>query len=359
MEEFAFLVHPMSVEDVAKKYKIASKVSPKMVATVLKRRRPFPLAEINGLRSKNGTEAHGWFVAVPLLPGQFRDLDEDYVVKKIAKACKVAEKKGAKIVGLGAFTATVGDGGRKIAELVDVPITTGNTYTVAIAIEGTIQAAEAMGIEPSQASLAVLGATGSIGRTCALALAPRFARTTLVGRDLRRLQKVVDEVSALAPGKTKSSSDIESSIRQADVIVSVTGAANAVIEPEHIKPGAVVCDVARPRDVAEAVAKLRDDVLVIDGGVVKVPSSVDLHSILNLPKGLALACVAETMILALEKRYECYTLGKDISLEKVEEISELAEKHGFGLAGLRSFDRLLSREELASVKAKARATQSA
>ena len=50
----------------------------------------------------------------------------------------------------------------------------------------------------------------------------------------------------------------------------------------------------------------------------------------------------ETMILALEGRFENYTLGRNLTLEQVEEIGRLAKKHGFKLAGLRSFERPVS-----------------
>lgn len=353
MEEFAFLVHPMDINDVAKKYKIASKVSPKIVASVVKRRRPFVLSEIPEIRSATGAETRGCFVVVPLLPWQFYELEEEYVVKKIVKACRVAKKNGAKIVGLGAFTAIPGDGARQVAALAGIPVTTGNTYTVATAIEGTIRAAQNMDIKMDQANLAIVGATGSIGRTCAMALASRFASTVLVGRNKERLQRVKEEVEQATRTIVRSSTAVKEAIAQADVIVTVTGSAEAVIDPLDIKAGAVICDVARPRDIAKNVIKLRDDVLVIDGGVVKMPSPVDFHSILGLPRGLTLACVAETIILALERRYESYTIGKEISLEKVEEISQMAAKHGFTLAGLRSFDQLLSTEKIEQIKANA------
>ena len=45
------------------------------------------------------------------------------------------------------------------------------------------------------------------------------------------------------------------------------------------------------------------------------------------------------MILALEQRYESFTLGRDLTVAQVEEISKLADKHGFKLAGFRSFER--------------------
>jgi fatty aldehyde-generating acyl-ACP reductase len=60
--------------------------------------------------------------------------------------------------------------------------------------------------------------------------------------------------------------------------------------------------------------------------------------------------MAEAMILALEGRYESYTLGRDITVEQVEEIASLAEKHGFRLGGFRSFERAVTGEEVESVK---------
>ena len=48
------------------------------------------------------------------------------------------------------------------------------------------------------------------------------------------------------------------------------------------------------------VEKSRDDVLVIDGGMVEVPGKVDFHFDFGFPPGKAYACMAETMILVLE-----------------------------------------------------------
>ena len=83
------------------------------------------------------------------------------------------------IIGLGAFTAVVGDGGKTLDERTPIGVTTGNSYTVATAIEGAMKAAGALEIEAGSATLAVVGATGSIGKTCARVMAPKFARTLL------------------------------------------------------------------------------------------------------------------------------------------------------------------------------------
>jgi predicted amino acid dehydrogenase len=134
----------------------------------------------------------------------------------------------------------------------------------------------------------------------------------------------------------------------------VTSAVHAVIEPEHLKPGAVVCDVARPRDVSKRVAERRDDVLVIEGGMVEVPGDPpDFGFDFGFPLRHSYACMAETMALALEGRYEDYTIGKDLRVEQVNEISAIAGRHGFRLSGFRSFEQPVSEETIARVREKA------
>jgi predicted amino acid dehydrogenase len=144
------------------------------------------------------------------------------------------------------------------------------------------------------------------------------------------------------------------SLQEAHLILTVTSAVHAVIEPQHLQPGCVVCDVARPRDVSVQVAASRDDVLVIDGGMVEVPGPVDFHFNFGFPPGKAYACMAETMALALEGRFEDYTLGKEIELHRVEEISRIAAKHGFQLSGFRSFERAVTEEQIERVRQNAR-----
>jgi predicted amino acid dehydrogenase len=257
----------------------------------------------------------------------------EQVYDRIIECTEMAADLGADIIGLGAFTSVVGDGGVTIAKGSPIPVTTGNSYTVATAIEGALKAARMIGIEPGEATFAVVGATGSIGKTCARMLAPEFAKTIVIGRDLVRTQSVAAEL----PRATATTAVHE--ICDADVIVTVTSSDAAIIEPEYLKPGAVVCDVARPRDVSVRVAKLRPDVLVIEGGVVSVPGDVDFHMSFGFPPKTAYACMSETMMLALDNRPVSFTLGKDVSVAQVQETQALAAKHGFELAGFRSFEK--------------------
>jgi hypothetical protein len=63
--------------------------------------------------------------------------------------------------------------------------------------------------------------------------------------------------------------------------------------------------------------------------------------------------MAETMALALDGRYESYTLGKDLTVEQVTAIEQIAERHGFRLGGFRSFERAVTDEQIEQIKRQA------
>ena len=90
--------------------------------------------------------------------------------------------------------------------------------------------------------------------------------------------------------------------------------------------------------------------LVIEGGVIEVPGEVDFHFAFGFPPRTAFACMSETMILALEGTYQSYTLGRDLSVEQVLHMGELAKKHGFKLAGFRAFEVAVTDEQIARTR---------
>ncbi len=351
MEKFGFVMHPLSARrDISRKYPIARIFPESWLEAVLRHKSPMMVSHVTGVKSVAGPEAEGWFVGCPLTPKLLADLPVDEVYKKINDTIKLAEDQGAKIVGLGAHTSVVGDGGITIAKNANIAVTTGNSFTVATGIRGSIEAAQLMGIDPSNAQAAVVGAAGSIGWTCAQVLAKTCSEVTLIDLSQERLDELAPQL-ADSKAVIKTTSSVESGIKEADIVITVSSAVDTIIEPHFIKSGAVVCDIARPRDVSVRVTQERNDVLVIEGGVVEVPGT-DLNFNFNFgfPERTAYACMSETMMLALEGRYECFTLGKTVSLEQVEETNRLAAKHGFKLAGFRSFERAVTDETIETIR---------
>ncbi|NLW08113.1 MAG: shikimate dehydrogenase [Clostridia bacterium] len=353
MHKFAFILHPLDIGYVTRKFPLAKYLPPGLLEGLLPYLPPQKVSTITGIYSPFAA-TEGWFVACLLTSKQMVTLPQNFVLKRIIQAGRLAEKMGAEILGLGAMTAVVGDAGITVARNLNIAVTTGNSYTVATAIEATEKAAAMMGIDLPRAEVAIVGATGSIGAVCARILASRCRQLTLVARSKNKLARLAAEINAEAGISPEVTSHAHEALRRADVIISVTSAADTVIEPQDLKPGAVVCDVARPRDVSRRVAEVRDDVLVIDGGVVEVPGEVNFDFNFGYPPGLAYACMAETMILALEGKIENFTLGRELTVEQVETINRLAKKHGFRVAGFRSFELPVSEDRVAAIRERAR-----
>jgi fatty aldehyde-generating acyl-ACP reductase len=351
--DFAFIVHPLTMDDFLKKFGFMRHLPQFLARAAASLFPPVVASYVSGISSPYNSTA-GCFIGVMLTSEQMLQLPQEVSLRKIIAAGKKAAQAGAKIIGLGAMTAVVGDAGITVAQNLNIAVTTGNSYTVATALEGTYRAAELMGLDIEQAGVAVLGASGSIGSACARILARKANYLTLTARNVSRLERLAEDILDDTGLAVKVTADIKEAVKKADVIIAVSGAAGSIIDPEDLKPGAVVCDVARPRDVSARVAQIRDDVLVIEGGIVEIPGDVQLNFDFGFPSGTAYACMAETMILALEKRFENFSLGRELHVSRIDEISTLAAKHGFKLAGLRSFERPLSTETILNIKEKAR-----
>ncbi len=328
---------------------------------------PYAAVHVTGVRAPDGRETEGWFVAAPLLPQQLMDFPREEVYRRVLGAIQIGAQLGAQVAGLGAFTGVVGDAGVTINERSPMPVTTGNSLTIAAGVQSLFRGAREMGIDPSSSSSAVIGATGSIGAACVQLIAPKVKRVVLVARNETRLRRFHESVAATLPCESEYTTDLSSAVRSARLILTATSSTRDVIEPEDLQAGAVVCELSLPHDVSRRVAEQRPDVLVVEGGNMLVPGNPRFERVrepgtefdLNLPPRTALACMSETMILALEGRLEPYTLGRGITLDRVVEISELAQRCGFELAGMRAFDAAITSEKLAATRAAARALSGA
>ncbi len=361
MDNFAFIIHPLDPKrDVQRKFPLLGKVLPVRAINFLSRFfPPLYISHITGIRSEaTGKEVEGWFVACPFTPQRMMTLPVKTVYRKVIATARLAERLGAQLVGLGAYTSVVGDGGVTIGRNVNTPVTTGDSYTVASAVEAMKRAAQIMGIDLANATLAVVGATGTIGSVAAQMLAEDVPQVILIGKRPDRLAMVKNRCEQV--GAEVVVTDDLHLLRQADLVLTVTSAVEAIVHPEHLKPGAVVCDVARPRDVSKIVAEKRDDVFVFDGGLVEIPGpEADFNFDFGFPPKTCYACMAETIALALEGRYENYSLGKDLTVAQVKEIAGIARRHGFKLAGFRSFEHAVPEAEIERIRLNAQRTRQA
>ncbi len=357
INRFAFVIHPLNVGFIHQYrwFRWTRFLPDELVEAVAAYFPPVYLSRISGgLSPTTGQRIEGTLISLGATPRQMMAHGEDFTYKRLNQASKMAARRGARIMGLGAFTSVVGDAGITVAHETDIAITSGNSLTVAATLEAAKQAVIKMGAtDLTKGKVMVIGATGSIGSVCSRLIAQAIFDVVLVSIEPERLIELKRTIQAETPGaKVSIATRADELLPQCDLIITATSAfGQRIVDVSKCKAGAVICDVARPADINAAEAALRPDVLAIESGEVLIPGDIDFGYDIGLPPKTAYACLAETALLAMEGRFEDYTLGRHISVERVKEIYRLFKKHQFQIAGLRSFDEFISDEDLRKKRA--------
>lgn len=357
INRFAFVIHPLNVKFIHdhRWFRWTRYLPDELVEAVAAYIPPIYLSRIKGAQSPaTGQHVEGYLIGLGATPRQMMRHGERFTYVRLNQAARMAERLGARIMGLGAFTSVVGDAGITVAHEADLAITSGNSLTVAATLEAAKQAVVKMGAtDLTEGKAMVVGATGSIGSVCARLLAQAIFDVVLVSIEPEKLMDLKRRIQAETPGaRVTIATKVDEVLADCDLIVTATSAfGQRVIDITQCKPGAVICDVARPPDISPAEANLRPDVLVIESGEVLIPGEIDFGYDIGLPPRTSYACLAETALLAMEGRFEDYTLGRNIEIERVKEIYRLFKKHNFQLAGLRSFGQYITDEDVARKRA--------
>ena len=351
IRRFSFVIHPLTIKEIHDHplYRWTRYLPDALVESCAAFMPPIFISKVKGIVSPaTGQQVEGYLYALSATPQQMLKHRPEFTYNRVIGAARMAAKKGAGIIGLGAFTSVVGDAGYTIAERSPIGVTSGNSLTAAAAIEAARMGLIKMGADDlSQRCVMVVGATGSIGSAVARVITQETNSLVLISRTMNKLEALKQKMLEQYPSANiRYGTNASEFLPECDVIISATSAfGQRVIDISQCKPGAVICDVARPQDLNEQEASLRPDVLVIDSGEVKLPGNVDIGYNIGLEPGVVFACMAETILLSLEGRFDHYTLGRDLEVEKVQEMLQLFKKHGFQLAPLRSFNRPVTDEE--------------
>lgn len=354
-DSFAFIVHPRSSYDAAKKYPFLKYLPKSIVDLFLKNLWPIVVAEVKGLKSlKNGKKIDGWIIGVPLTPHQMLE-NRNLAKKRILDAVKLAEKMGVTIVGLGGITASLTEAGHYLANHTNnIGITTGRAYTAYNITANVFQLSKYFNINLSTGKFAIVGGGGSIGLASAEILVRNGVNNLLLVDLIKRYknaQKIINLLKSLDKDKIlniKFSSKIHDII-DSDIIIAATSAPEAVIRSEDLKPGAIVIDDAQPSDIDPKIIEERDDVLIIQGGVVKT-NNIEMKINLGLAgKNDIFNCLAECMALAVIEWKKHYSLGW-LNLKHIEEISKIGKSLKFELAPYQNKNGYISEEYLKKIK---------
>jgi len=350
---FAFVLHPLTVDYLAKhpRYSWTRHLPRRLVEAGAAYMPASQVGRVTGgLSPATGQAVEGLIYALGTTPRQMLSRAPEFTYQRLDQAVRDAARQGAQIVGLGAFTKVVGDAGITVASRAPIAVTTGNSLTIAATLETAKLTAKRMGWpDLARGRAMIVGATGSIGSVCSRLLAAAVHDVVLVSIEPDRLVALKQKIEAETPG-TKVELDTSTArlVGECDLIVTATSAFGLrVLDVSQCKPGAVILDVALPPDISAEEAAVRPDVLVVESGEVLIPGPVNFSFDIGLPPGVAYACLAEAALLAMEGRFECFTLGRDVAPERVKEIYRLFRRHRFEIAPLRTFGVALTPELVA------------
>jgi len=286
--------------------------------------------------SITGQIIEGRYVESCFLPEMLASRRIKAAMRKILNAMAHAQKQGIKITALGGFSSIVFEefNLHKHRQVRNIQLefdrfTTGNTHTAYVICRQVELASAQLGIELSQATVAVCGATGDIGSAVCRWLNTKtdVASLLMIARNQERLQALQSD---LGRGKIMG---LEEALPQADIIVWVASMHKGVeIDRKQLKQPCLLIDGGYPKNMGTKIS--HPGVHVLKGGIVEHSLDID-WKIMNIvrmavPGRQLFACFAESMLLEFEKLYTNFSWGRNqITVEKMEQIGKLSVKHGF------------------------------
>jgi predicted amino acid dehydrogenase len=275
------------------------------------------------------------------------------VVGKVEEAIQLADRRGATVGALGGFTSIADNasGALVARSATSTRMTNGTAATSIMTIEGVEVLCRETGLDLGDAVVAIVGATGSIGRTCAAHFRSAVRTLVLTGKNQRKLSAFFGDWAGPSSNVILMTDNAQA-ISQADVVVFVTSATKPICGEEAFKPGALVCDVGFPKNVVSANQE-RDDIILYAGGLARPPSELRLRAVLGLPgDDMIYGCFAEAIAIAMEGCIECCAASPDDIMPVTLKIIKAALfKHGFALPPFMNTRKTYTADDFARVRA--------
>lgn len=300
---------------------------------------PPVLVERIALTSATGQTIEGAYIDscfVPEMLSRFKTAR-----RKVLNAMELAQKSGIDITALGGFTSIIFENFNLLKEqqirattLDWQRFTTGNTHTAWVICRQVETNASALGINMSQATVAVVGATGDIGSAVCRWLSQRTGVKELL-LVARQQQPLADLQAELGGGRILS---LDEALPQADVVVWVASLPQTLtIDAANLRSPCLMIDGGYPKNLNSKASG--EGIHVLKGGIVEFGSDIgwQMMEVAEMEKPLRqmFACFAEAILLEFEGIHTNFSWGRNnITLEKMDLIGSASLRHGFQALGL-------------------------
>jgi predicted amino acid dehydrogenase len=326
--DFVFIVHPRDFQDVARQYSWARFFPVRLIAILTRNLWPVLGPKITGVITKAGKPLRGQVIFVPMAPDQmFKDL---YLARKrVYQAITLGEHLGPKVIAVGGLCPAIIRGKWKLLDSVKPLITTGRIYSSVLAAQDLVRVAERIGLDLATATIAVIGGAGATGALVSKILVDQVGRVILIDRRLNVLKEVADHLRQIRPTiQVEITSEIKT-IETADAVIAAASSTGAIIEPHHLKPGTVIVDCGQPHNVPENLMSVRQDIIVVDGGLAQLIGMKCDFDFGLLAEDEVFGCLSEAILLCWSEKYKRHGFEGRSELQLAKEFAEIGKMLGF------------------------------
>lgn len=342
---------------------------------------------VQALKNKNGKEIDVMLMGIPItsaeLKKSFMSYRQSDLIAKVQSALDKCHSLGVSTVGLGQFTSIISGNGLYLNSH-GMNLTTGNAYTIALALQAAKVEAHSKGIDLGQSSVGIVGAAGNIMSVAAALIADEAKKLVLIhhtelekSSKLQQVVKVIlreslssdrnsefnkvlkqrlDLATLQDPQKLvdwimhpeqndliEVSSDLNL-LKECTLILAGASSGKGFLTPEHFQVNAIIVDVAVPAniqpDVLQQLRQNRPDVSYLLGGIAKLPHNQSIVTqIFPLPQNQSFACMAETFTLGFGIESDLLHTG-NLTKELVRKVEALATDAGFELGAMKTKNSL-------------------
>lgn len=329
--EFAWMVHPRSMEDFYRKFPLGKFLPDKIVRCICKILWPIVVSEITGVIDKNGMQRKGCIISIALLPEQIIE-NRELAEKRILQALKLAERMDIKITALAAYNSVITKGGLTIKDKSPVYLTNSYALLSILGIESIKEILKKQN-KDFKISFAIIGATTILGKILSkLLVRENTSKLLLIGKTPQNLETLKENclLIKINPNLKINIATDTSEIRNYDFVIIATNASSAIIKPNYLKNEAIVLDITQPPNPSTKTLKTRKDTLIFDQVAVQT-LGINYHFNFGLPREQAYACLAEVILLVMENKWDNFGIG-EIEIEQTQEIYHLFKKYNFRLS---------------------------
>ncbi|MDN3378977.1 MULTISPECIES: aminotransferase class III-fold pyridoxal phosphate-dependent enzyme [unclassified Pseudoalteromonas] len=342
--------------------------------------------------SNEHSYADGLMIMSPIQARDMMNLSTAEKVNLMKEFIAVAKREDVEFFGLGAYTSVITRGGEQnLNDIEGLSFTTGNSLTALATTETVIEAANYNLIG---SVISVIGARGAVGKLMVSELSHWCDNIILMGRPgtekrlLVELVPILCQLAFSAEQSAQSGSVIDniqgyihscvpelssyigalnevpdqvvtqvcellladdlivsmglgtsecyqSTLEQSDFVVSATSEGKAFLNTEFLKEGAIAVDTARPFDFIVTPEQKAE---VLEGGLVIQPQALRYGDVnmVGLPPGINLACLSETIALAMDGCEGKFSFGKSIAYSQACYVLDVARNQGFKPLGYSS-----------------------